>query len=267
MTIASIADAAIPYAGPVILADDVHWAGGLTAAGTIAVAAIAVLVALISQRHADKQVREERGHADQQLAEERRLADVRLATQMEHSDDQLAEERAAADARLQKQLQHSEDHFRRTHQLALEAEQFGEASAVQVVGARVPPGQGIVSTPDNPTERPVAIVLNRGRYTITQVDARFSDGISVLPRELIQPGQDFSGLPNLLTHDLTGGIGGNFTGMLAAGEAMRFVGNATLVRSLSSIYAIVRWTDRWGQQWQHKLGSIGKVEDHEQWLP
>jgi hypothetical protein len=252
----------------IALADGTHWANGLTAGGTIAVAIIAVGIAIWSERRTDLRVEAERKRSDRVLAEEREFADKRLADQQAHSDAQLAQERQAADARLKAQQKHSDGQLERQRRDAQAAEQLVEAWSIEVLGARMPPGDNVVSTPENPSERTVAIVVNRGRYTITRVQARFSpDGQSIADREQTQSFTDFSRLPHQLGHDLTGGIGEVYLGVIMPGAAMRFIGGAMLAQYMRTTYSIVRWTDRWSQRWEHKQGDVYQITEDTQWKP
>jgi hypothetical protein len=148
----------------VILADGTHWASGATAIGTIAVAVVAVGVAMVSQRHSDKQLREEREHSDEVVAEERRLADKRLADQMRVENSQVLT-----------QLEQSGDQFRELREKEKGAEQIAEAYSVQIVPIRMSPdayGTQITTDPGTPITCPGVIVINRGRYAITRLQAQ-----------------------------------------------------------------------------------------------
>lgn len=37
------------------------------------------------------------------------------------------------------------------------------------------------------------------------------------------------------------------------------------VQHLKSPYPLVRWTDRWGQRWEHRLGEVRRIPDDEPW--
>ena len=162
----------------------------LTAIGTIAVAVTAVGIAIWGERRTDRRIRDEREHsnkliaaehawADRQLAEERALADKRLAGQLAHSDVQLAAERAAADAWLKEELAHADANLAEEHRIAREREQWAEAYAVEVTAAQMSPeeyGSRVTTQPGVPIACPVAIVVNRGHYAITEVYAQFRAG-------------------------------------------------------------------------------------------
>jgi hypothetical protein len=186
---------------------------------------------------------------------------------MVHSDAQLAEERSAADARLREELAHADARLAEEKRAAHEAEQLAEAWAVKVIGVRIPPGENVISTPENPSERPVVIIVNHGRYTITRVDAKFSDGSGFLGSAQRQPYADFASLPHDLVQDVTGPLGEVYGGVVVPGGAMRIIGDSMLVRYLRTLYPIVRWTDRWGTIWEHKQGAVRQVTDGGEWTP
>jgi hypothetical protein len=251
----------------------------MTAVGTVAVAVVAVAVALFAEWRGGIRVRSEREHSakvlaaqqerhDKETAEERALADQRLTRQLEHSAAQLAEERKAADDRLRAQLEHSDAQLREERKNAQDAEQLSEAWAVDLIGAQVGPEPGITSEPDQPIGRPVVIVINQSRYTITRVEARFSpEGQSTIGPSVTQPFADFDSLPHTLARDLTGTIGDVYLGVLPPGRAMRFLGATVLDRTLRTTYAMVRWTDRWNQRWEHKQGQVQRVDESDPWKP
>ena len=113
------------------------------------------------------------------MADERTLADARLADQKAYSEAQLATERAAADARLREELAHADARLAKERQAAREAEQVTETWAVQLAAGRIP-APNAVSTRRTPSERPIVIIVNHRRYTITRIEAKFSDGTTFL---------------------------------------------------------------------------------------
>lgn len=255
------------------------WASIMTAIGTVAVAVVAVGVAPYAERRSDRRVADERKNAakvlsderdrhDKEIADERALAGKRLAEQLAHSASQLAIERTDADTRLRQELAHADARLAEERQAARDAEQLAEAWAVQVAGGRI-------SAPGAPTgadirdemkrQHPVVIVVNGGRYTITRVDARFSDGSGIIGQVTPQPFADYSSLPLPLTRDIVGGLGDVYLGVLVPGAAKRFIGTEMPGSVLSTVYPIVRWTDRWGTPWQRKQGDVRQVADGEQW--
>lgn len=240
------------------------WPSEVTAYGTLGIAAVAVLVALLSEWLINKRLAEERIRHAEETAEERKLADDRLAAQQLHSDAQLRAEREAADARIQEE---------RTR--AQEREQYDEAALIQVTEARMTPeawGSQITSTPDVPIQCPAAIVVNRGRYTITRLQAQLclsSSGNYSLQsygkRELFS---SLAVLPDTLTTGLAG-EGRDVWGdtLRPADIGMRFSSDAIAERHLFGSYPIVRWRDRWGTWWEHRRGEVRQIDESEDWKP
>ena len=262
----------------IVVSSGPEWPNVVTAIGTVAVAVAAVGIAIWAdcrtsirikgeRERSDKIIEAEHARAEQQLADERTLADRRLAEQLAHSDAQLAGERAAADARLRDELEHADTRLQEQRELAKQQEQLAEAWSVQVVGARIPPGENVISTADNPSERPMVLIVNRGRYTITRLEARFADGSGFTGSAQPQPFRDFANLPHELVHDVQGVIGDVYLGVLMPGGAIRIIGDAMQTGYLRTIYPVVRWTDRWGTWWEHKQGNVRPINEDQPWKP
>jgi hypothetical protein len=150
------------------IASEPDWASIMTAIGTaaLAVVTVGVIIATIvitkqDRQRSDKQLADAQIRHDKEVAEERALADKRLAEQLAHSDAELADERAHSAAQLQEERQRSHD-----------VEQRGEASAILVTPAKIP--ANLADPAGEAEERPVAVVINNGRFTITNLDARFA---------------------------------------------------------------------------------------------
>ena len=219
----------------------------LTAAGTILVAVAAVGVALFAERRADERVKAEREHSATVLADERKAADARLLRQQEHSDEQL----------------------RRERQASWDAEQLAQAYAVQVVmgemDAGPPAADGVYGDPvGEPNAKILAVmIVNRGSYTITRIEAQFSpDGLSLIPHHRFTRLAGFDDVPELLRvrfsrlRDDTG-----YGRILAPGDTgIRFETDPVGVNHLAGPHAVVSWTDRWDQRWEHKKGDIRKLD-------
>jgi hypothetical protein len=149
-------------------------------------------------------------------------------------------------------------------------EQFTEAYAVRVVqGERPAPGQAVS---DPSVLVLVAVVVNRGSYTITGVEVRFSlDGRIVVPAVRNERVWSFKGLPEGLYK--RGDISEEraMEGVLPPWDAgMRSESEEVPVQRLKAHHALVRWTDEWDQQWEHRLGKVRKVRkvrDDEEWKP
>jgi hypothetical protein len=46
---------------------------------------------------------------------------------------------------------------------------------------------------------------------------------------------------------------------------MRFWTDDIAVDRVEGWYPVVRWTDRWGQRWEHRLGEVRQVGESEPW--
>jgi hypothetical protein len=235
------------------IASGPDWASVMTAIGTVALAAVTVgaIIATIVITKQDRQ------RGDKQLAEERALADKRLTEQLAHGDAQLADERAHSAAQLQEERQRSHD-----------AEQRGEAFAVLVTPSKIPaklaaPAES-AETGDG-EECPVAVVINNGRFTITSLDARFARN-AVLSK--CQQMEYYSAYPALPKELISGLVADPAINMLPPGFAgVRFIGGSMAAEELHDMNPIVRWTDRWGTRWEHKLGQVGPIAPEEPWQP
>jgi hypothetical protein len=154
------------------------------------------------------------------------------------------------------------------HQAALEREQLTEAYAVQVVAGEVPvrgeePGETEI-------KRLAAFVVNRGRYTITQVAVQFSpDGSSLVAHHRYGRVSGFEEIPaglrdgwrplereTAMSRVLTPWD----TGLVFETDRMH-------VRFLASPYPVARWRDRWGTWWEHNRGQVRQIRDGEEWAP
>jgi hypothetical protein len=148
---------------------------------------------------------------------------------------------------------------------------------VQVVVADKPAGgaTGNVQQPvGSSIKNLAAMVVNRGRYAITEIEARISgDDQSLLNTEQAERLGGFSNLPPSLkgTYLKLGNpiAHGNVLGPRDTDIGMRF--ETGLVPEYGIVwpgpYAVVRWRDRWGQKWEHKRGTVRQVGDNEPWLP
>jgi hypothetical protein len=135
---------------------------------------------------------------------------------------------------------------------ALAAEQLAEAHAVQVVGDAT------------------TLVVNHGKYTITDVDAwlTLAKGTQAFPSRTRVLG--LRGLDAELTDGVPAHLDGTtpdaHSDILAPWDAgLRFVVQVTDIDlathgTLAGAYPVVRWTDRWGNRWEHCLGHVRKAE-------
>ena len=225
--------------------------------GTVAVAVVAAAVAVLGEWRASARVRNERRHAA-----------IVLGAQQEHSDEQLRLEREAADARLKSQQEHSDRQVREEHQSAQEALQLEEAYAVRVStgwqdGLITDPH--INAEPDDVLQSLVVVVINGGRFTVTDVDARLFrlDNSQTSPAKTERiaetpPVADQSQWIDGPLRDL-----GNRT-LAPWSGGLRFIGSATVDHQLDGAYPLVRWTDRWGQRWEHSKGRVRETEESTQ---
>jgi hypothetical protein len=230
-----------------------NWAE-VTGLGTVAVAAVAVGVAVLGEWRAGARVRSERQHA----------AKV-LAAQQEHSDEQLRLEREAADSRLKSQQEHSDQQVREERRASQDSLQLAEAYTVRVStgwqdGRIVDPH--INANPEDVLQSMVIVVINRGRFTVTEVEARLFrvDNSQTAPAKT----ERIAEMPP--TGDQTQWIDGPLKDLgnrtLAPWSGgLRFIGSATVDHRLAGAYPMVRWTDRWGQRWEHSKGRVRRTEE------
>lgn len=111
-------------------------------------------------------------------------------------------------------------------------------------------------------------VANVGRFTITRLEARFCLDGSVLT----VPAESERDTPPLWRGEtmMMGLVRqeGAMAGILrAGGEGMRYQSEIIAVSRLKDPYALVRWTDRWGNRWQHRLGEVRRIGNDEEWTP
>jgi hypothetical protein len=159
---------------------------------------------------------------------------------------------------------HAEARLKRERDRAREQEQLDGAYAVQVVLGTVSDraaGNGDV-------KHLVAVVINHARYTITHVEAQFSDGQSMvapcvsesMPSVPKLYGRFAAGWAPIQTSATQGVLTPRHTGMW-------FETDDVPVQYLSSPYPVVRWTDRWGTRWEHKRGDVRQIQDGAEWRP
>jgi hypothetical protein len=112
-----------------------------------------------------------------------------------------------------------------------------------------------------------ATISNRGRFTITRLEARFSmDGRAVIMPEKSERDMsaDYNGQLGMGLLREEGAMSGILRGW---GETMRFQSEVLPTAQLKDPYALVRWTDRWGTRWEHRLGGVHRVGSDEVWKP
>jgi hypothetical protein len=207
-------------------------------------------------------------HGRQQPAEWR--AGIRVRDEREHSAKVLADERKAADDRLRAQMDHSAAQLQAEHDLAREQEQLDQAYAVVVVlGEREDAGPVFEDVGDSDVRTLVLMIANKGKYTITRVEAQFSpDGQSLLPHDISTPITDLDKLPDVLRAGQPGRTEWAYGNVLTSWDAgMHFEAQGIHKKHISAPYAVVRWTDRWNQRWEHKRGQVQRIDESYPWKP
>lgn len=220
----------------------------------------AVAVAFFAEWRAGVRVASERDHAAKVLIDERKAADERLTRQLEHSDKQLADERKVADERLQAQMAHSDKLLREERQQAQDALQLSEAYTIRVIvglqdGRITDPH--ITADPDDVLRSLVVVVVNEGRFTVTDVAVGLytSEGGRTDPARVERIADH--NLPDMGIEGATRDVGDRTLTPGASG--LRFAGNARLERYQIGAYPVVRWTDHWGQMFENSKGRVRKT--------
>ena len=159
-------------------------------------------------------------------------------------------------------------------QLAREHEQFAEAYAVQIEFDERDPGTG---PPDVQGHRApsgardlAAMMVNRGSFTITQIEAQFCLADRMIPHLQRQHISGVMELPELLRGPFvpTAASERIMYGVLPPWDVgIRFEVGGFDRGDLFGWYPVVRWTDRWGTRWEHKRGVVRPVSDDEPWGP
>jgi hypothetical protein len=241
-------------------------AAWLSAIGTLAVALVAVGVALWGDRQTAMRVQAEHDRGDRQLDEERTRHDQELADERAHSARQLEAEQAFS----RKQLAEERG-------LSQEREQLAYAHAIQVVRAehqaRPPVRATGASTGSTDTRVLTAIVVNHGNYTITSVECRFhlaaSETASYVAAHKTEWLSGYYQLDERLRAGLDGPPEHNpYVSTLAPwGIGIRFQSDQIAAKFIPGWYPVVRWTDRWGTRWEHKLAEVRQIDESAIWEP
>jgi hypothetical protein len=234
------------------------WPGEWTGIGTVALA-IATFLAILTTIFITRQ---DRKRTAKQLADERSAADKRLADEIK-----------AADERLKTQQEHADQQFHTEQRRIIEREQYTEAYAVQVTTGDKGASPGPLDESGSPgpytAKVLAAMVVNRGRYAITNVSAQFSpEGrslttvrgtVRVPGFEKIDPPlrADFTPLRDKRGHSDT---------LTPWDAGIRFETDAVGVAHLTGPYFVVRWVDRWGSHWEHKQGVVRPLTGNEPWM-
>jgi hypothetical protein len=222
-----------------VAADGPNWTDILTAIGTVGAVVVAVGIALWTERRSDRRIREERQRGAAAVEDERA-----------HGKAQLEEER----------------------RLARERDQLEQAYAVQVVLAQRP-AEGMPYTMPGGELRAelkqmAAMVVNRGLFSVTDVDAQFAFGADMLPHSGYRRVAGFESVSKLLRGGYWEASESDAPIVLTPFDAgIRFETNSVIERKLPSMYPVVRWRDRWGTRWEHKRGVVRQVVDGDPWEP
>jgi hypothetical protein len=158
-------------------------------------------------------------------------------------------------------------------------EQYAQADAVQVLlGARQTGDPSDDSDDsdrrDGPlTKRLVAIVVNHGQYTITRLEARAglsaAGNPSLIPLR-VRPSRP--GARNL--DDSLRTIWSQLESLMPPAQQLTrwdqdivFESDPVNDGQVAGAYPVVRWTDRWGNRWEHKRAEVRQTKDGEPWTP
>jgi hypothetical protein len=214
------------------------WTDIMTGFGTVGAVIAAVGIALWAEWRSGKRLKAEQERSDRLIAEER-----------EHGRAQVDEER----------------------RITREREQLAEAYQVQVVLAQRPTGgPDQDSQPDDSIRRLAVMVVNRGPYTITGIEVRFSyDGRSLVGHHAYKHLWGYAKIPEgLLPPGWQASDEHAGYGVLTPWDGgLRFETDTVHVKFLSRPYPLVRWTDRWGTRWEHRRGEVRQARDDEPWTP
>jgi hypothetical protein len=98
------------------------------------------------------------------------------------------------------------------------------------------------------------------------VEAQFSpDGKSLVPCHRIERAEGM--LTGLGAPAPEADYSAGYSGILTRLTGMRFWSDDVAESKLNGPYPVVRWTDRWGQRWEHKKGVLRKIDEGAPWLP
>jgi hypothetical protein len=249
----------------------------LTAIGTIAVALVAVGVALWGDRQTAKRVQAEHDRADRRLADERTRHDHELASERDRRDKELADERAHSARQLEAAQTFSRNQIAEEHRLSQEREQLAYAHAIQVVRAEhqapAPARAAAGSSGNMGTRVLTAIVVNHGNYTIVRVECQFHLGASGNVSYVVADKTEWMSGYYQLEERLRAGLDGPpdhnpyMTTLAPWGIGIRFQTDRVAAKFAPGWYPVVRWTDRWGTRWEHKLGEVRQIDESAIWEP
>lgn len=152
-----------------------------------------------------------------------------------------------------------------------ERDQLSQAYLVQVAlgqkDEEVPPGGH--RGPNDGLRRLAVMVINGGYNVITKIEVHFSyDGKSLVPQS------SYQWMPGF--HDVTQQLvdagweslpEAPIRGVLVPNQGVLFKSDTVHAQLLMDPYPIVRWSDRYGTRWEHRLGKVRRIRDDESWVP
>jgi hypothetical protein len=220
------------------------WTDILTAVGTVGAVIVAVGIALWTERRSDRRLKEERARSDRILAEQQMQAKAAIENERAYGRSELEEER----------------------RIAREREQLAQAYAVQVVLSQHP---GKKSTASSRTWQLNAIIVNHGLYTISRLEVQFCiGGNSLTPFHRYERVPGFDNLPKELRRGDRAGSELPLRGVLTPFDKGIFFETDDIHEDhLISPYPIVRWVDHSGTWWEHKRGTVRRINDGDRWEP
>jgi hypothetical protein len=156
---------------------------------------------------------------------------------------------------------------------ASEREQFAQALTVEVAqGEQISGARDTVYNEPDGTQRVlVALVVNRSNYTITQVQARFRLSPDGANPSLVESHAERIANYDLVDEKLRHGLSGPPEGpadiawLAPVDVGMRFESDDIPAGQVLGWYPVVRWTDRWGLGWEHRLGNVRRIAESEPW--
>jgi hypothetical protein len=112
-------------------------------------------------------------------------------------------------------------------------------------------------------------VSNHGGYTITRLEAQFSyDGKSLTTHRKYKRESGFDDIDESLRKGWWESDEEAAYGVLTPwDQGIRIESDAVHEQFLKNPYPLVRWTDRWGTRWEHRLGQVRRIRDDESWVP
>ncbi len=162
----------------------------------------------------------------------------------------------------------SAQRLREERHRAQEAEQLSEAHLVRVLLAKSTSANDptLYDVSSRNLRYLVAVVINRGRFAITGIGARFQIGNALVePRNayIARDLGDIHDFPEELRTNV-GELVDTGSALSARDKGMRFEAWPVDNRYLEGAYAIIRWTDNWGTTWEHRNGAVRQIPKGEE---